>query len=249
MAVMYHPPVPAAIPVRVRTVPPAFGELALPPGEVHVWVAAAGAPCPTAPLSADEAKRAARYAHPRPREQFVRCRGLLRATLAGYLRCDPADVRFAYTPDGKPELAGMPGFHFNVTHTDGVAAVAVSNVPVGIDAENTRPVDVADALVARFFAAAEHEQYRPLPPDLREAGFVRGWACKEAVLKGVGCGARGLERCVVDMDPRQPARVVALAGPAAALGPTWGLACWHPVTGVTAAVALCGSGEFRLEFV
>lgn len=192
-------------------------------------------------LSVEERSRYERYLHPRAKSQFARCRAALRAVLAGYLGCEPEQVRFDTLPDGKPTLAGKfgpSGLEFNVSHTDGIGLIAVASSPVGIDVETARPVETADALVGRFFAPPEREQYHRLPADDREAGFLKGWACKEAVLKGVGCGARGLEGCLVDVDPREPARVVGLSGPAAALGTRWGLGWWQPRKGVAAALAV-----------
>lgn len=192
-------------------------------------------------LSADELARFDRYQHPRAKAQFARCRLTLRTVLAGYLGCRPGEVRFRYDPDGKPAVEGTAGPHFNLSHTDGAGVIAVAGVPVGTDVENAREGPNADALVERFFAPAERDQYRALPPPLRPAAFLRGWTCKEALLKGVGCGARGLEGCVVDLDPRRPARVVGLHGAVAKLGPTWGLACWPVAEGIAAALAVHGT--------
>ena len=194
-------------------------------------------------LSADEVARFERYKHPRPKAQFVACRTALRTVLAGYLDVRPADVRFAYKPDGKPEVADGP--EFNLSHTDGVGLIAVAAEPVGLDVETARDGPTADALVQRFFAPSEREQYRALPDELRAEAFLRGWTCKEALLKGVGCGARGLEGCVVDIDPRTPARVVGLTGPVAACGQEWALACWQVAVGVAAAVAVHDAGWAR----
>ena len=96
-------------------------------------------------------------------------------------------------------------------------------------------------LVDRFFAPAERDQFRALPDDLRLSGFFKGWVCKEAILKAVGCGARGLAGCVVDLDPRTPARVVELTGPAREAGPHWSIIVWEPAVGYVAAVAVGGT--------
>jgi 4'-phosphopantetheinyl transferase len=90
------------------------------------------------------------------------------------------------------------------------------------------------ALVERFFAVDEVEQYRSLPSELRPAGFFRGWTCKEAVLKGIGCGTRSLDRCIVDLDPRRPPRIV---GPRETVA-NWSVANWAPENDYIAAVAV-----------
>jgi 4'-phosphopantetheinyl transferase len=99
--------------------------------------------------------------------------------------------------------------------------------------------------VERFFAPPERDQYRGLPGELRPSAFLHGWTCKEAVLKGIGCGARELDRCVVDLDPRRPPRVVGPAATAAG----WRVVCWRPGPGYVAAVAVATGGEFGLSLL
>ncbi len=210
---------------------------------VHVWQAPlAEPPIPPADLerllTPSELDRADRYRHPKTRAQFVVVRGLLRVLLGQYLGEAPGRVPIGYAPDGKPALE-TAGPEFNVSHTGGLALFAVGGRPVGVDVEAVREVPNAAGLVGRFFASAEREQFEQLPDDVRAAGFFRGWTCKEAVLKGIGCGARDLDRCVVDLDPRTPPRIVGPAETAAG----WGVACWEPLPGYVAAVAVSGGGE------
>ena len=77
---------------------------------------------------------------------------------------------------------------------------------------------------------------------MRPRAFLRGWVCKEAVLKGIGCGARELDRCVVDLDPRRP---VGIVGPEATRR-EWAVAGWEPADGYLAAVAVA-AGELELD--
>ncbi|MCZ2341005.1 MAG: 4'-phosphopantetheinyl transferase superfamily protein [Bacteroidales bacterium] len=189
-------------------------------------------------LTPDEIARADRYAIERPRQQFLTVRTVLRLVLGARLGLAPQAVPLSVTPDGKPYLRDGADFHFNVSHTDGLGLIVTAPVPVGIDAEPLRPMPSADGLVERFFALAERVQYRQLPVEQKLPGFFKGWVCKEALLKGVGCGARGLEHCVMDMDPQTPARVLGLTGCAAAMGPHWSLQVWQPTERHLAALAL-----------
>ena len=50
---------------------------------------------------------------------------------------------------------GNSGIHFNVTHTDGLALIALARRPVGVDVEQLRAVSDPEGLVRRFFSAAE----------------------------------------------------------------------------------------------
>jgi 4'-phosphopantetheinyl transferase len=218
--------------VLIRPFPEGDGPLTVGGGEVHVWEARLdGVGNLRRLLTADECGRADRYKLLRTAEQFVAARGLLRVLLGRYLGCPAEAVPIVVRPDGKPEVGGP--VRFNVSHADGLAAFAVGRGEVGVDVEAVRELASRDALVERFFAPAERAQYATLPEALRPAAFVRGWTCKEAVLKGIGCGTRDLDRCVVDLDPRRPPRVLGPRETAAA----WALTCWEPEPGYVAAVA------------
>jgi 4'-phosphopantetheinyl transferase len=211
--------------------------------EAPVWSARLDAPPVSvaellAALTPEERARGERLRHPRARDQFIHARGLLRVLLGHYLGCAPGAVPIVVAPDGKPRLEGG-AIEFNVSHTEGRALFAVADRPVGVDVEVVRAVPNADSLVDRFFAPAEREQYRALPPELRPAAFLRGWTCKEAVLKGLGCGTRELDRCVVDLDPRRPAAIV---GPAVTAS-DWTIAAGEPEPGYAGAVAVKHSAD------
>ncbi|HEY2785536.1 MAG TPA: 4'-phosphopantetheinyl transferase superfamily protein [Fimbriiglobus sp.] len=210
----------------------------LEPGDVHVWFAefARCSPGVTDCLSADEQVRAVGYKLPRVRDQFATGRGVLRSILSGYLRTPPEAIVLIADADGKPRLS--PPFreavHFNVSHSAGMGLFAVSNRPVGVDLEPIRIVENASGLVERFFAAEERASYAALPESDRKAGFLRGWTCKEALLKAVGSGMRRMEECAVEMDPGKPPRVIRLDGAGADV---WAIETWTPFAGFVAAVA------------
>ena len=226
--------------VRVQPCPPSA--TAPPRGDdVHVWVVPLDAP-PVLPaeLFADlipaEQERAARYRAAKVREQFVIGRGLLRRVLGGHLGVHPHAVPIIYSDGGKPVLA-CGSLHFNLTHTDGLALIATATRRVGIDVERVRHVPDADGLVSRFFSPAECEAFRSLPEGRRAGGFLRGWTCKEAVIKAAGATVQCLDGFDVELDPARPPRV--LAARHAAIGAcAWAVESWEPAAGFAAAVAV-----------
>lgn len=123
--------------------PPGPVELAA--GEVHVWCAALGRPAEeiaalASLLSPDERERAARYRAPRARDEFQVSRALLRVLLGRYLRRDLPRLEFRPGPQGKPMLTGDAPLSFNVSHSFGVALIAVrAGGEVGVDVEQVRP--------------------------------------------------------------------------------------------------------------
>ena len=167
--------------------------------EVHVWHLLAdrltdplAPPALLALLSDQERTRLHNLRHERDRSLFLLSRGLLRSVLASYLDCPCHAIGFAANDFGKPILhpngASVP-LHFNLTHSRGAVALAVSRGrEVGIDVEERyRPVEYL-ALAERFFAAAESRHLQGLCEEERPAAFFAIWTLKEAFVKGIGRG-------------------------------------------------------------
>ena len=211
------------------------------PGEVHVWTWAFGhdgfrgdeEAALRRDLTADEGERATRYRNAGAREQFVRSRAALRRILGASLACGPCEVEIVPNADGKPMLPGG-NLQFNVSHTDGVVLVAVADRPVGVDVERLREMPGATGLVERYFSEAERRQFADLPASARTLGFFRGWTCKEAVLKGIGCGVRELDRCFVELHPDAPPTILGPPETASA----WRVVTWQPTPETLAALAV-----------
>jgi len=231
--------------MRVRVLPCPADPDTTPPAadECHVWVVDLDRPplpadVLVAALTDDERARAARYRAAAVRDQFTLARGALRRLLGGYLGVAPGHVPITVSAGGKPMLDGG-GLHFNVTHTPGLALVAVAAVRVGVDAEKRRTIPDADGLVKRFFSQAERAAYHALDADVRPDAFYRGWVCKEAVIKAAGATMHALDAFDVELDPARPAAVLAARHPQL-VGCGWAVADWCPAPGYAAAVAVEG---------
>ncbi len=185
-------------------------------------------------LSESELARRGRTTHPGAKYQFERGRVILRSALGRWIGLAPKEVPIRLSADGKPMLdSPFENFYFNVSNTEGFIAFVFSNGPVGIDVERHRPGRDLPGLVKRYFTPEEARQFESLPAELREGAFLRGWTCKEAVLKGIGCGVRELSNCEVELDPRLPPRAKKLPHEAG----EWGLQCWSIAAGLEMAVA------------
>lgn len=91
---------------------------------------------------------------------------------------------FVFGPNGKPELQGLPGIHFNLSHCAHAAACVVGDTPVGVDVESIMPLD--DALMARTMSLDEQRLIAAAPHP--EVEFTRLWTMKESLLKLIGEG-------------------------------------------------------------
>jgi len=165
--------------------------------EVHVWRAALNikesrVQSLRRTLTADERARAERFHFQKDREHFIVARGLLRAILGRYLDVEPSQLRFSYSPYGKPSLAGefnADALCFNLSHADGLALYAVTRGrQLGIDIERVR-AELADEQVAeRFFSPREVAVLRALSGNMQPLAFFNCWTRKEAYIKARGEG-------------------------------------------------------------
>ncbi len=158
-------------------------------------------------LNQRERDRLSTIRHPLTRFHFQRGRTMLRTMLARHLGGNPSDIPLTVNFHGKPVLADH-SLHFNVTHTEGLLAFVIGHSPVGIDAERTQSKRDLPGLVNRYFSTTEQAQFASLPVELQSAAFLRGWTCKEALLKAIGTGMRDVQNCTVELDPRDPAKVI-----------------------------------------
>lgn len=191
---------------------------------IHVWLAfdreigdpALLAVC-DAMLEPGERERLGRMYFERDRHQFLITRALQRSVLSAYLdRAAPAQLRFAQGPRGRPELAAPfagHGLFFNIAHTPGLVAMAVSREPMlGVDVENvvTRPAPLQ--LANRYFTESEALGLQQLAASEQTARFFALWTLKESWLKATGQGiAAGLANVSFELDAAHAVRRVTLA--------------------------------------
>ncbi len=86
-----------------------------------------------------------------------------------------------FTPRGKPYVEGV---EISLTHTTGLVACAVSDIPVGVDAERIRPVP--KSAVKRFLD--ENELLSFEESENKDILAITQWVIKEAWLKESGRG-------------------------------------------------------------
>lgn len=93
------------------------------------------------------------------------------------------------TADGAP--LPWEGVHWSIAHKPDYVAGVVAREPIGIDVEPVRAYK--SGLESKIASTAEWA----LVPDHGPEAFFRYWTAKEAVLKAVGLGLRGLSACRV----------------------------------------------------
>ena len=143
-------------------------------------------------MSPDEHERMARLIFERDRRRFLLTRALVRTMLSRYAAVRAADWTFVENVHGRPEILdrprGVPDLRFNISHTDGLIACAVTiGREVGVDVEHIGRRLTHD-VAGRFFAPQEVNDLAILPEDEQQKAFFDYWTLKEAYIKARGFG-------------------------------------------------------------
>ena len=229
--------------------------LILPNNHVHVWktnldLERSCIQSLKLTLSVDEVERAERFHFRQDRERFIVARGLLRSILASYLEEEADQLRFDYSPRGKPALArefDQDGLRFNLSHAHGLALYAITRGrEIGVDLELIRPGVAYEGVAERFFSPREVVALLALPADIQQRAFFTCWTRKEAYIKAKGDGlALPLDRFDVSLIPGQPAILLRTEDDPKEAS-NWSLQELHPGAGYVAALAVEGH-EWRLK--
>ncbi|MBZ5723300.1 MAG: 4'-phosphopantetheinyl transferase superfamily protein [Acidobacteriia bacterium] len=183
--------------------------------EIHVWHGSLQpSPAEVAGLaqllSPDELERADRFHFEKNRSEFIFARGTLRTLLGSYLGVAPADLRFAYSPHGKPSLDDRKTVDFNISHTEGMVVFAFARSRrIGVDVEKVRRDFDVEEIAERFFSVAERLALREIPEPQRYPAFFHCWTRKEAYIKARGEGlSHPLHQFDVSLAPGKPAALL-----------------------------------------
>jgi 4'-phosphopantetheinyl transferase len=176
--------------------------------------------------------------------RFAR-RFYMRLLIGAYLGLPGKAVHINRSNRGKPVLDATVHseiLNFSMAKSEGRLLLGFAAAcEVGVDLEPARrkahhPLGVA----RRYFSEGEYSALSALPPDERDAAFLRTWACKEAVVKASGQGiANQLCRFSVETSLALPPAVLDYDGDPQ---PGWSLSLLQPEQGFLGAVAAPVSG-------
>jgi 4'-phosphopantetheinyl transferase len=139
-------------------------------------------------LDDGEIRRGDSFFRPGDRLTFVAAHALKRLALAqAHPERNAKALRFTADSFGKPFLAERVSPQFNISHTTGLVALAVSfHTPVGIDVETLGSPSVSRDLMRSVLTSAEREAVESAADW--EHAFLDFWTAKEAVIKAEGKG-------------------------------------------------------------
>lgn len=192
--------------------------MSLPPDEVHVWLTEPEAiedpgllEAYSGLLSPEEREKQRRFHFERHRRQYLVSHALVRVTLSRYSPVEPQAWSFVTNEYGCPRVEGegSTGLRFNLSHTDGLAMVAVArDVDVGVDVEDAFRVGETVGIADRFFAPSEVSALRALEAPLQRERFFEYWTLKESYIKARGMGlSLPLEQFAFELRPGEHPRI------------------------------------------
>ncbi|HEX8139722.1 MAG TPA: 4'-phosphopantetheinyl transferase superfamily protein [Pyrinomonadaceae bacterium] len=229
--------------------------------EIHVWLIQLGQPAQKlmsqhSILSAEERERASNFHFDHHRQRYIVAHLALRLILSQYQGESPDRLRFRSNAYGKPALdleeveGGCETLHFNLSHSEDLALLAVSRGrALGVDIESIRPDFAHQQIAERFFSEREAATLDALPRSLQPEAFFNCWTRKEAYIKARGEGlSLALDGFDVSLVPGERAALLSVrddpeealrwslrelpigpgyAGALAVEGHDWRLKCWR----------------------
>jgi len=156
---------------------------------------------------------------------YLVAHALLRAALSKHTGVKPADWQFQTNPFNKPFIAdplNALGLHFNLSHTDGMVAMALTQIgPLGIDVESTTHAQNVSEIAQDILTPNEYRNLNQQPHTHQHTRLLKYWTLKEAFVKATGLGlTSGLQTFEFDLDA-QPQPVIQFLSPNETLAKSW----------------------------
>ena len=143
-------------------------------------------------LSPEERAQHGRFRFDQHKHTYLVSHALVRSALSLMTQVDPAKFSFKTNAYGKPFIATPTqheALHFNLSHTDGLAAVAISrHGELGVDVENKDRQILTQSMVEQFFAPEECLAVEQASEHERSTKMLEFWTLKESYIKAVGMG-------------------------------------------------------------
>jgi 4'-phosphopantetheinyl transferase len=167
-------------------------------------------------LGPEERVRHARFRFESDRDIYLVAHALTRRMLGRLIGVSSDALEFAAGEHGRPEIVGPEsarGFRFNLSHTHGLVACAVTRgADIGVDVEYAeRRVDIL-GVARQVFSPVEVAGLAALSGGAQRERFFELWTLKEAYIKAIGKGLSAPLRSIT-FDPAQSDPVPVTFGP------------------------------------
>ncbi|MHB8061727.1 MAG: 4'-phosphopantetheinyl transferase family protein [Ruminiclostridium sp.] len=111
---------------------------------------------------------------------------LIRYMLCQRLKIKNQELVFGVNEFGKLFLRNYDDVEFNISHSGEWVVCSIDNLPIGIDIEQIKPIDMS--IAGRFFSKEEVKSLMGKDIVEREDYFYDLWTLKESYIKAIGEG-------------------------------------------------------------
>lgn len=151
-------------------------------------------------MSREKQERVDRFRYVDDRKRTVAGEMLARLSIADWCGISAESIQFGMNSLGKPFAKDLP-VEFNISHSGNIVVCAVSSIPIGIDIEQIRPIDIKvvnhiccpDELTYIFDQTTYDADYAIDQNPEMLARFFEIWTAKEAYCKCLGTGITDLK--------------------------------------------------------
>lgn len=137
-------------------------------------------------LDSSELLRADKFHFTKDKNQFIICRAFLKMLLAQHTGLHISEVHIETDINKKPYFNSQPKVHFNLSHAEDMAVIAIHDKDVGIDIEYmNRTFDFTEVL-SYTMNSTETQMLFNSKNNIHT--FYTFWTRKEAIVKAIGTG-------------------------------------------------------------
>ncbi len=137
-------------------------------------------------LNSAELSKTKRFYKEVDRNRFIIYRSILKLVLGAYTKLNVKNIYLDYDFNKKPYLASHPWLHFNLSHSEDFAAIAVSRRKVGLDIEYMSKDFNFTSLLPDVF---DDNETTIIQRSIdKKNTFYTLWTRKEAFVKALGKG-------------------------------------------------------------
>ncbi|RCW92498.1 4'-phosphopantetheinyl transferase family protein [Winogradskyella arenosi] len=137
-------------------------------------------------LNITEQDRAERYHFKKDKNRFVICRALLKLLISDETNLNVSEINLKKGKYHKPYLPQNPALHFNVSHSEDYAIMAIGNCELGVDVEFVNEQFQYKDIIPAVCTEDEMDWIKKTSDSLET--FYKIWTRKEALVKAMGTG-------------------------------------------------------------
>ncbi|MGC5327079.1 4'-phosphopantetheinyl transferase family protein [Brevibacillus sp. SYSU BS000544] len=137
-------------------------------------------------VDATKKARILRFVHKKDAWRSLLADMLLRKMLCERFQIREDELVYCTNEYGKPYLLGRKDIFFNLTHSGDWVGCAAGRVPVGVDIERVKPIELGVA--KKCFSSEEYSALMAQLEKDRLDFFYELWTLKESYIKAIGKG-------------------------------------------------------------